>query len=563
MKNSEIADLLDRTALLLEAVGENRFKIVAFRRAAKNVRNLSEDIEDVWNTGGLEQLPGIGKGIAKKIDEYIRTGKITYLQKLENQVPQAAIDLMAIPGIGPRTAFKLTKEHGIQNIDSLREAIQNGSLDDFFGPTIRKKIISEIEMIKSTSKRMLLPQAEEIAGSIVEYLKAGGIHIIIAGSIRRCKATVGDIDAIALDENAVELLSKFPHTSKVLSRGTKKASFILDNGVQVDVRISEKDELGATLLYFTGSKDHSIALRNIAISKGYKLNEYGLFDESSGKLIASGSEEGIYKALGMQYIEPELREDRGEIQAALQGRLPNLLRKGSLKGDLQMHTLWSDGLSTIEQMAREAKLLGYEYIAITDHSKSARLANGLNEDRFLRQWKEIDALNEKMSPFTILKGVEVEIKGDGSLDLEADFLNSFDVVGISMHQGYNQSPEKLTQRMIKAMGSKRVHYLCHPTNRLIGIRGGHEINMERIIQEAKDRGIMIEINSQPNRLDIDEVWARKAAEEGVDLVINSDAHSTEELTYVRYGENVARRAWLESKNVINTLSLNQLLRRLS
>jgi DNA polymerase (family 10) len=356
---------------------------------------------------------------------------------------------------------------------------------------------------------------------------------------------------------------EYPGVERVIEKGPTKTSVFLKNGVQVDVRVLGTEGYGAALLYFTGSKEHNILLRNIAIGKGWKLNEYGLFETKTGDRVAGKSETEVYEKLGLGFIPPELREATGEIEASREGRLPHLVEARDLQGDLQMHTTWSDGADELDKMARAAKARGYEYIAVTDHSFSVGIANGLSEERFRKQWKAIDQLNEELKPFRILKGVEAEVRSDGSLDYDRPFLENFDMVGASIHQTYRQSPEKLTDRALKALSHPSVDVLFHPTNRLIGKREGNPIDLPKIIATARDNGKMLEIDGSPMRLDLDEVWARKAMEEGVTLMIDSDAHSTGELENVEYGTIVARRAWLEKKNVANALPLRGLLKKLT
>jgi DNA polymerase (family 10) len=562
MKNSEIADLLQTMSFLSEAAGEERFKAIAYRRAAATIRNLDRDIEEVWREGKLTELPYVGEGIAKKIDEYLRTGHSTYLDKMKQKVPDAVFNLMMIPGIGPKTAFRLVKEAGIRDIAELEKQLEEGKLSDILGRENSKKLLLEVKTFRTRERRLLLPEAEAILEGLMKHFAKQGIEVTVAGSYRRGKETVGDIDLISLNKRASETLVGYEQVRETIERGEKRVSVRLKNGVQVDMRIFEKDELGAGLLYFTGSKEHNIHLRNIAIERGWKLNEYGLFDSKTGERLAGNSEEEIYSKFGLSFIPPELRENRGEIEASLAHKLPNLVERSEIKGDLQMHSLWSDGEETISQMASAAMKLGYSYIAITDHSLSARIANGLDEERFRKQWKEIERLNEELSPFRILRGVEVEVRGDGSLDFSQGLLEEFDIVGASIHQGYRQSPEKLTDRAIKALSHPAVNFLCHPTNRLIGIREGHKIDMGKVIKTARDNGKWIEINGQPNRLDLNDVWAREAANEGVKLLINSDAHSVGELENMKYGLLVARRAWLEKSQIINTLSFQELLKHL-
>ncbi|MDG7028779.1 MAG: PHP domain-containing protein, partial [Nitrososphaerota archaeon] len=409
--------------------------------------------------------------------------------------------------------------------------------------------------------RMLVPEAEAEFQKLASYFAALGIEVRMAGSLRRGKDTVGDIDLLSTDPRFIDAISRCPGVAQVLERGPRRASVKLENGVQVDARAFAPEECGAALVYFTGSKDHNIALRNLAIEKGWKLNEYGLFGKG-GERLAGASEEEVYHRLGMQYMPPELREDRGEVAASLNGELPDLVTFDDIKGDLQMHSTWSDGAFELDEMAKAAKERGYEYIAFTDHSVSVRVANGLSEERFRRQWKEIDRLNAELAPFRVLKGVEVEIKSDGTLDFNEDFLGEFDIVGASLHQSFRQSPEKLTERALSALSHPSVNFLCHPTNRLIGRREGNPIDLSKVIETAKKKGKMLEIDGEPKRLDLDDVWARKAMEEGVPLVVDSDAHSVGELDNVAYGVTVARRAWLDASGVANTRALHDFLKLL-
>jgi len=563
LKNLEVADLLDRLSVLLEANGEDRFKVIAYRRAANVIRNMEEDIEDVWKRGDLQEVKYVGEGIAKKIDEYLKTGELRLLEELETKVPPGVPGLMKVQGVGPRTAFTLSHEYGITSVDELKKALESGRLDNEFGPSVKASILSGIAKLQSYEKKMLLPEAEGVYQQVASYFEAQKIAVSMAGSLRRGKSTIGDLDILSTNKGAGELLTKYPEVEQVLESGPKRVSVKLKMGTQVDVRIFEEDEYGAAMMYFTGSKDHSVAMRNLAIEKGWKLNEYGLFETKSNTRLAGASEEEVFARLGLRYIPPELRENKGEIEAAKRGSLPTLVRRDEIKGDMQMHSVWSDGTEEIESMARGAKELGYEFIAMTDHSVSVRIANGLSEERFRRQWKEIDKLNEKLAPFIILKGVEAEVKNDGSLDFERKFLDEFDVVGASLHQGFKQPPEKLTERAVMALSHPSVDFLCHPTNRLIGTREGHQLDLAKVIRTAKDNGKMLEIDGQPKRLDLDENWAKRAMEEGVPLVIDSDAHSSGELENLGYGVLVGRRAWLEAKDVANTRGLKQVERLLS
>jgi DNA polymerase (family 10) len=562
LRNLEVADLLDRLGEMVEADGEDRFKVIAYHRAAKSIRNMEEDIEELWKEKKLEEIQYVGAGIAKKIDEYLKTGKLRLLDDLRAKTPPGVPLLMKVQGIGPRTAYRLTHELGVGSVEDLKKALEAGKLDDEFGPTVRKSFLAGIEKLQSFEKRMLLPEAEGVFQRLAAYFGALGIEVEMAGSLRRGRNTVGDIDLLSTDRRTMDAMTGCPGVAQVLESGPKRASVKLREGVQVDVRVFDEDEYGAALVYFTGSKDHNIALRNLAIERGCKLNEYGLFNEK-GSRLAGRTEDEVYGKLGLRYIPPELRENRGEIEAAKNGRLPNLVKFEDIKGDLQMHTTWSDGSAELEQMARAAKARGYEYIAVTDHSVSVRVANGLSEERFRRQWKEIERLNDRLAPFRILKAVELEIKSDGTLDFERKFLEEFDLVGASLHQNFRQDAEKLTERAVKALSHPAVDFLCHPTNRLIGRREGNPIDLAKVIRTAKDYGKILEIDGEPDRLDLDEVWARRAMEEGVQLVIDSDAHAVGELDNVAYGVIVARRAWLEAKHVMNTTSLQRLSRAVS
>jgi len=562
MRNNEVAELLDRLGELVEANGEDRFKVIAYHRAANSIRNMDEGVEKFWRDGRLDDIQYVGEGIAKKIDEYLRTGKLQLLEKMREKTPAGVPLLMKVQGVGPRTAYHLSHDLGITSVEELKEALGSGRLDSEFGPTVRESFRVGIERLQSFEKRMLLPEAEAEFQRLSSYFGALGIQVCMAGSLRRGKSTVGDLDILSTDARVIDAVKGCPGVAQVLEGGRKRTSVKLEDGVQVDVRLFAPEEYGAALVYFTGSKDHNIALRNLAIERGWKLNEYGLFDKE-GKRLAGRTEEEVYDKLGMEYVPPELRENRGEVEAAQRGGIPGLVTLDDVRGDLQMHTTWSDGSAALEEMAMGAKERGYDYIAVTDHSVSVRVANGLTEERFRRQWKEIEELNERMSPFRILRAVEVEIRSDGSLDFERRFLDEFDLVGASLHQSFRQDAARLTERAMKALSHPSVDFLCHPTNRLIGRREGNPIDLAKVIRTAKENGKMLEIDGEPQRLDLDEVWAKKAMEEGVPIVIDSDAHAVGELDNVGYGVMVARRAWLEAKDVANTRSLKSFLKLVS
>ncbi len=559
MKNDEVADLLDRVGELVEANGEDRFKVIAYHRAATSIRNLDEDVASLWREGKLEEIKFVGAGIAKKIDEFLKTGRLLLLDELTAKVPSGVPALTKVQGIGPRTAYRLSHDLGINSVEELEKALKSGRLDREFGPSVREAFSVGIRKMKSFERRMLIPEAEGAFQKLKAYFEGLGIEVGMAGSLRRGKSTVGDLDLLSTDHRVIEAAAGCPGVAQVLERGQKRTSVKLEGGVQVDVRLFSPEEYGAALVYFTGSKDHNIALRNLAIEKGWKLNEYGL-STRDGATIAGESEEGVYAKLGLDYVPPELREANGEVEAAQEGRLPNLIRAEEIRGDMQTHTTWSDGAEDLSTMARAARERGYEYVAITDHSVSVRVANGLSEERFRRQWKDIERLNDELKPFRILRGVEVEIKSDGSLDFERGFLDEFDIVGASLHQRFRQESDRLTERVLRALAHPSVDFLCHPTNRLIGRREANPLDIDKVIRAAKDGGKMLEIDGEPDRLDMDETWAKKAMEEGVPIVVDSDAHSVPQLDNLLYGVTVARRGWLEAKHVVNTRGLRSILK---
>ena len=562
MKNSEVADVLDRLGELVEASGDDRFKVIAYHRAATSVRNLEEDVEKAWREGRLQEIKYVGEGISRKIDEYLRTGSLRLLKDLEARVPQGAPDLMKVQGVGPRTAYRLSHDLGIASVAALKEALDAGRLDTEFGPATVASLREGVERAQSFGRRMLLPEAEGRFEALRAYFRGLGISVVLAGSLRRGSGTVGDLDVLSTDPGALDALAGCPGVEEVLEKGERMVRARLEGGVQVDLRRFSEEELGAAEVYFTGSKAHNIALRTLASGKGWKLNEYGLFD-GAGARLAGASEEEVYEKLGLAPVPPELREDRGEVEAASAGKLPRLVRADQVRGDLQMHSTWSDGAAELRVMAAAAKERGYEYMAVTDHSVSVRVANGLTEERFRRQWKEIDALNDELKPFRILKGVEAEIRADGNLDFGREFLDQFDVVGASLHQNFRQDAAKLTARALAALEHPSVDFLCHPTNRLLGRRDPNPLDMEALIRAARDGGKLLEIDGAPQRLDMDEGWARRAVEEGVRVLIDSDAHSVGELDNVAYGVLVARRAWVEARSVANADGLGTLLRAFS
>ena len=563
MKNLEIARIFEEVADILEIL-EVQWKPQAYRKAAINIRSLSEGIEEVYKEGRLEDIPGVGENIAKKIEEIIRTGNLKYLEKLHKQVPKELEMLMNIPGVGPKTAKILVDRLKIKNKRDLVKAIKEKRLRRLkgFGEKTEKEILEGLDIIKT--KRHLLGDVLKIAREIRDDIKT--LKCVktadIAGSLSRMKETIGDIDILAMSSdyvNVMDFFTEMDYVKKVIVKGDTKSSVLLKNDIQVDLRVVDKKSYGSALQYFIGSKEHGIIVRKIAIKKGYKLSEYGLF-KGKRNVAANKPESEIYRKLGMQWPAPELREDRGEIEAALKKKLPKLIELKDIKGDLHVHTNWSDGGNTIEEMAKHAAKLGYRYICISDHSSSMRVANGMDDKRLMRQLREIDKLNSGNNRIRILKGAEVDIKKDGSLYASDDLLKELDVVIASVHSGFKSNEDDMTKRVLKAMDNRHVNILGHPTGRLLFRRNPYEINLDKVFEKAKDEGIALEINAEPARLDLNDVNARAANDFGVNMVINTDAHSIDGLGNMELGVGVARRGWCDKKDMINTYSLKRLER---
>lgn len=565
MKNKELADLFEKMADILEFKGENPFKISAYRKASRIIGDLTEDIEELSEQGRLKSIPGIGEGMALKITEYLHTGKIAKFEEIRKGISDELIAIMDIPGMGPKTLAMLHKEKGIENLSQLEKALEDESLKDLYGMGDKKieNIKRGIQLLKQSKGRMSLGVAFPVAKRIVEALrqKTGSEKIEWAGSLRRMKEHIGDIDILATGKERGRIIQAFTHlpeVKEVLASGETKASVIVEGGTQVDLRVVEEDSYGAALQYFTGSKGHNIHLRSIAKAKGIKINEYGVF--KGDKKIGGREEQEVYHLLGMDWIEPELREDRGEIEAAKQRKLPKLVEESKIKGDLHVHSKWSDGTSTIEEIARAAQKRGYQYIAICDHSKSLKIAHGLDASRLMKQMEEIDRLNEKWKGFQVLKGTEVDILMDGKLDLPEKILEKLDFVVAAVHSGFKQDKEKMTQRIIRALENPCIHILAHPSGRLIGAREPYEVEIEEVMEAAKKFGKALEINAYFERLDLDDLQCRKAKEIGVRVGIGTDAHHIDQMWMISLGVAVARRGWLEAEDVLNTLSLKEILR---
>jgi DNA polymerase (family 10) len=569
IRNREVARILEQIADLLETKNESPYRIGAYRNAARQIAGLGEDIAAIWRAGTLEDVPGVGESIAGKIDEYLRTDHLAYLEGLQKEVAPGLPALLQVPGLGPRRVQTLQHRLGVTSLDALARAARAHRLAALpgFGATLEANVLREVERLTQRTRRLplgiALPAAEEVVG----LLRADPAvsRADAAGSIRRMRDTIGDIDLLAAStqpEGVIERFAHFPVVQEVLAKGPTKASILGRGALQIDLRVIPPEVYGAALQYFTGSKEHNIALRELAIHKGLKLSEYGVFEEKSGKRLASATEEDVYAALGLPWIVPELRENRGEIEAARAGRLPHLVEEADLRGDLQVHTDWSDGADSLEAMVEAARGRGYAYVAITDHSRGLGIARGLSLERVRAQRRAIGALNRRLAPFRILHGIEVNIRRDGSLDYPEAVLNEFDLVGAAVHGAFELDEAAMTARMLRAVRNPAVDVLFHPRGRLLGKRDGYALDLEAVIRAACELGVALEIDSQPDRLDLDDLAARRARDAGVSLVIDTDAHSAGQLTLLRYGIATARRGWIEAKDVLNTLPLDQLLRRL-
>ena len=567
MKNQEIGKIFRQIASILEIKGENPFRIRAYERAARNIESMPEAIEDFIKDDKAKDIPGIGKDLEEKIKEIVSTGGLQYLEGLKKDIPKGLLDILNIPGIGPKTAKMLHEKLGIRDLVMLERIAHAGRVRDL--PGMKKKteenILRGIELLKRSHDRMDLSTAMDVADIFVKQLKK--IKEVkrtdSAGSLRRKKDTIRDIDILVSSRKpgkVMDIFAGLPEVKDVLAKGPRKSSIVAEDGTQVDVRVIDEDSYGAALVYFTGSKAHNIKLRKIAIKKGLKLNEYGIFRRK--KRVCGRTEKEIYKVLGLPYIIPELREDRGEVEAAREGKLPELVESRDIKGDLHVHSNWSDGGSSIEEVVKEAIVLGYEYIAITDHSQGLKIAGGLDKQKLKQKRKEIERLSKKYKDIRIMCGAEVDIDSDGRLDYSDDILKQMDIVIGAIHSGFKQSREKLTRRIVKACQNQHVHMIAHLTGRLWGARKPYEMDLEDILKVCLDTDTVLEVNSFPQRLDLNDINCRMAKDFGVRIAINTDAHIAKQLRTMKFGIAVARRGWLEKKDVINALSLKDLKSRL-
>jgi len=569
MKNKFVADTLYMVADLLDLKGEVFFKTRAYRMAAQTIEALDEDIEMFVQQGTLESIPGIGEALAKKITELVTTGKLKYLEELKKEIPAGLIDLLSIPGLGPKKVAAMYSNLGITTLKDLQEAAEAGKLRALFGfgEITEKNILRGIQLLQKTSGRVILSLAYKDGMEYVAYLKTCTQvrNIDVAGSLRRMKETIGDIDILTSSkdpEAVMEYFVSYPAVARVLAKGSTKTSVLLKDNLQVDLRVVEDKSYGAALQYFTGSKDHNVTLRALAIKKGFKLNEYGLFDKDTERFIAGRTEADIYKKIGFPYIEPELRENRGEFEAAKKNQLPQLVGYDDILGDLHVHSEWSDGNDTIDTIVQTALEHGYRFIGIADHSQSLKLANGLSEKRVTKKIAEIRQLRKKYPRITILAGTECDIKPDGTLDYNNKVLKQFDYVIVGIHTAFKMEKSMMTKRITSAMENEHVDILAHPTGRLLGRRDAYEVDVDELIDAAKRTGTRLEINSFPERLDLDDVHVRQAKDHGVQISIGTDAHSIQHFDFMRFGIATARRGWLEKKDILNTLAPQDVLKTL-
>lgn len=573
MENADIAKIFEDIADLLEIKGENPFRVRSYRNAALIISGLPESLRSIVERDEreLENIPKIGKSIHEKIVEIIKTGKCKFHDDLLKELPPGLLDLLEVSGIGPKKVQLLYDKLGIQSVDELEKAAKEGKLRNLphMGEKTEEKILKAIGELKSHKGRFRLSLALSYAEPLVDYLKMipGVLEVEPAGSLRRWKDTIGDVDILVTCKKGTAVMDRFvkyPEVKDVLSKGETKSTVILRSNLQVDVRALEEKSFGAALQYFTGSKAHNIAIRDRAKRMGLKISEYGVFEEKNEKWIAGKTEEDVYKAIGLPFIPPEMRENLGEIEAAEKGNLPKLIELHDIKGDLHVHTRESDGIHSLEELAAYAIKKKYEYIAVTDHSKAVGIAHGLDETRVLKQIDAIDKFNKHLSSqgthFTVLKGTEVDIKADGSLDHDKDVLRQLDVVVAAVHSKFNMTAEEMTDRIIAAMATGLVNIIAHPTGRIIAAREPYPIDMPRLMQAAKKYHVILELNSYPERLDLNDAYARLAKDMGVMVAISTDSHNKQHMDFIRFGIHTARRGWLEKKDVLNTRPLKDVLK---
>jgi DNA polymerase (family 10) len=560
MNNGEVAGVFQDISDLLELKGESLFKVRAYQKAVRSIEHLPVELSQLMAEGKLREVPGIGEAIEKKITELLTTGRLKYYEELRAEFPIGVLSLLQVPGVGPKTAMRLSTELGVKSIEELEQAIVDGRVAGLFrmGDKTAENILRGLLFMRTKEQRIpigvALPLAEEMMASLQERVAVR--NLTPAGSLRRFRETIGDIDLLGTADDAeavIEAFTGLPQVREVLAKGGTKASIVTNRNLQVDFRVVPHDEFGSLLQYFTGSKQHNINLRERAVRQGLSLNEYGITVVQSGRLEKFATEEAFYARLGLQYIPPEFREGANEIALAEEKKVPEPIKLSDIKGDLHVHSHWSDGRDSIEAMALAARALGYEYIAITDHSKGLGIAHGLNEERIREQTAEIRKLNESLKDIRVLTGIEVDIRADGSLDLPDQILAELDVVVAAVHSAMGQEQEKMTKRIIQAMQNPHVDIIAHPTCRLLGGREAIALDMEAIFRAAARTGTALEINAMPDRLDLKDIHIFRARDLGVKLSLGTDAHATEHLPLMRFGVGIARRGWAEAGHVLNTL----------
>ncbi len=575
MENLDIAKQLATLAVLLEIQGANTFRIRAYQNAVNTVKSLSRPLADMVEAGeDLTELPDIGKSVAQHIEELVTSGRITRLEELSKELPVTLVDLVKLEGVGPKKAKKLFEQLGVATIDDLEKEIERGAVQelDGFGAKSVEKIRNAIEDFRKHTGRFRIHEAEQLIAGLLEYVREtpGVDEVQVAGSLRRRKETIGDVDLLARFEGdgtpVVDRFVAFEGAARIEGQGPTKGSIVLRSGLQVDLRVIPERSYGSALVYFTGSKEHNVAMRTRAVRDGMRVNEWGVFrvpedvdpselGKEDGERLGGDTEESVYAALGMAWVPPELRENRGEVDAALADELPDLVTLDDIRGDLQMHSTWSDGQVSLEEMALACRDLGYAYVAITDHSQAMAMVQGLTPERAREQWKELDEVRERVEGIEIFRSAEIDILKDGSLDMPDEILEELDVVVISVHSFMDLDRSAMTKRVLKAMRHPTVDILAHPTGRIINRREPFAMDVEEVLAAAAELGVAVELNANPNRLDFSDVHVHRARELGVPVVISTDAHKPAGLKNMRYGVDQARRGWLGPADVLNTRSL--------
>jgi len=564
--NSQVASILYEISEILNIKGD-RFRSRAYSMASQRVTALTEDIRDIAERGELEQIPGVGKSIAMTIEEFLDTGESTVLQELRESLPQGVPEMITLEGIGPKIAMRLHQELGVVGIKTLEEAARQHRIRELkgFGPKKEENILKAIEEHRSRSTRFLLGEVLPVIQGMLSYMSdcEAVRRVEMAGSARRRKETVGDLDVLVSSTDPETVTAHFvsiPPIERVLAQGPTKSTVVLKNMLQVDLRVIPPESYGAALQYFTGSKEHNVKLRTIGVKAGFKLNEYGLFRRHNDELVEAEDEARIYEALGMRWMPPELRENTGEIEAAMEDRLPELVTLDDVRGDLHLHTDWSDGHASIADMAEKAAQMGLEYIAITDHTKTLAIANGLDEERLKKQIAEVRQVDEEHPEIRVLAGTECDIRRNGRLDISDEVLAELDWVVAAVHSGFKMEEQAMTSRVIEAIQNEHVNTVAHPTGRLIQRRSPYALDLDAVFEAAAEQGVMMEINCYPDRLDLSDVNSRRAKEHGVKMTLGTDAHTPSDLEFLPLGVSVARRGWLEAADVANTLTAEELLK---